>query len=100
MTITLPPETEAKLFEAARREGLDADSLANALLEEALERKSREFSDNVASIQEGLNAVEAGKEKLLSQYIAEQRAGRGLPESWPSSNVISETAPGIVTDTE
>jgi len=40
-------------------------------------------------------AAEAGREKPLAQYLAEQRAKRGLPNAWPSAK-LSETETGVV----
>jgi len=74
MTIILEPETEAKLRETAQREGQDADALANALLAEVLERKAREFAEEVAAIQEGLDAVREGRERPFEEFLAEHRA--------------------------
>jgi len=100
MTITLEPETESKLSEKAKREGRTIDALANDLLAEILEQEAREFAQNVAAIKEGFEAIAAGKEKPLEQYIAEQREKRGLPESWPSSTSVSETTHGVAVASE
>ena len=100
MTITLHPETEAKLCEKAQREGRTVDWLVNALLAGFLEQEAREQLDPVAAIQEGFDAGAAGREKPLEQYVAEQRARRGLPDSWPSRTTISELEPGMVAGSE
>jgi hypothetical protein len=73
MTITLEPETEAKLRETAHREGQALDALANALLAEVLEQKAREFAETVAAIQESLDSVREGRERPFGEFLAEHR---------------------------
>lgn len=75
--ITIEPETEARLREKAQREGQDVDTLANALLAEVLEQKAREFAEEVAAIQEGLDAVREGRERPLEEFLVEHRARYG-----------------------
>src|ERR1041384_5646801 len=100
MTITLKPETEAKLREKAEREGQDANELADALLAAALEWAAREYQEIVTAIQEGMDAAAEGREKHLEQYIAEQTAKRGLPESWPSRTSVTEIVSGITVPSD
>ncbi len=54
MTITLAPQTEAKLKEMASREGRDENALADALLTDVLEAVSRDFEESCAAISESL----------------------------------------------
>lgn len=74
MSIILQPETEEKLRLTAQREGQDADTLASALLAEVLEKKAREFAENVAAIQEGFNALHEGRERPFDEFLAEHSA--------------------------
>ena len=78
MTITLPPETETTLREQANREGLDVDTFANALLVEALEQKARDYAEAVRAIQEGLDAVQQGRERPFEEFLAEHQARYGV----------------------
>lgn len=45
MTITLRPEVETRLQEAARREGIEPDEYANKLLEKALPHRNQSTID-------------------------------------------------------
>lgn len=74
MSITLEPETEAKLHETAAREGQGVDTLANALLAEILQQRERAFAEDVAAIQEGFDAVHQGRERPFEEFLAEHRA--------------------------
>ena len=51
--------------------------------------------DVKTAIQAAQEAGAAGREKTLEQYLAEQRVKRGLPESWPPSETVTEVAPGV-----
>jgi predicted transcriptional regulator len=95
MTIVLKPATEARLKEKAQREGRDPNTLADALLADVLEQEAYTLAE-AAAIQEGLDAIAAGRVKPLEQYLAEQRAKRGLPDTWPDSIPVKEVAPGII----
>ncbi len=95
MTITLKPSTEAMLLEKARLEGQDLDTLVDALLAGTLEAQAREDEETAAAVSKAMAAAEAGREKPLAQYLAEQRAKRGLPDTWPSAK-LSETESDVV----
>ncbi len=95
MTITLKPTTEAMLREKARLNGQDLDTLVDALIVEALTTEAREQRETAAAIQTAMEAVAAGREKPIEQYLAEQRAKRGLPDTWPSASLI-QTDEGMV----
>lgn len=49
MTITLTPQTEAKLLEKARREGQDPDALANDVLSDFLDAKPEQINSHSAA---------------------------------------------------
>ena len=97
MTITLDPETEAKLREKADREGQEPDVVAKMLLADVLEADARKHQESVAAIRE---ALESGPGKPIEQYVAEQRAKHGYPDSWPPRGVVEETDPGVFVDKE
>lgn len=95
MTITLKPSTEALLLEKARQNGQDLETLVDALLAGSLEAQKREAEEIAAAVRNATAAAEAGREKPLAQYLAEQRAKRGLPDTWPSARLI-ESETGVV----
>ncbi len=79
MTIILTPATEARRRKEAKRDGQDVNALMNALLAEALTADPDELSDEEvpevrAGIRRGLDAVNAGRERLLTDYAAEVQA--------------------------
>lgn len=95
MTITLKPKTEALLREKAQQDGQDLDTLVDTLLAGSLEAQAQEDEEAAAAVGRAMAAAEAGQEKPLAQYLAEQRAKRGLPDTWPSAK-LSETETGAV----
>ena len=96
MTITLKPSTEALLLEKARQEGQDLDTPVDKILADSLEAQKRETEEITAAVRNAIAAAEAGREKPLAQYLAEQRAKRGLPDSWPSAKLVeSETSVAV-----
>ena len=95
MTITLKPKTEALLREKAQQDGQDLDTLVDMLLADRLEAQAREDEETGAAVSNAMAAAEAGREKPLAQYLAEQRLKRGLPDSWPSAK-LTETEDGVV----
>lgn len=74
MTITITPETEAKLREMAAREGQDMNTIVDALLASAIEWKSLERAEAIAGIQRGLEASAAGRVRPAAEVFAEMRA--------------------------
>ena len=95
MTVTLKPKTEALLREKAQQDGQDLDTLVDMLLADRLEAQAREDEETGAAVSNAMAAAEAGREKPMAQYLAEQRAKRGLPNAWPSAK-LSETETGVV----
>lgn len=79
MAIVLKPETEEKLRQTAQREGQDVDILADALLAEVLAQREREFTEDVAAVQEAWTAVREGRERPFEEFFAEHR--RRYPDS-------------------
>lgn len=70
MTITLAPQTEAKLKELATREGRDENALADALLAEVLEEANRDFEEACAAVSESL-AGDPKHDASLEEYRAQ-----------------------------
>ncbi len=77
--IPIAPEVEARLREKAQRVGLDVNVVADALLAFALERDARAQAEEVAAIQKGIEAVDAGRVRPFAEFAAEMRARYGLP---------------------
>ncbi len=84
MAITLTPETEARLRERAERDGQDADSLADALLADALaddpdDLTDAEIAETRAGIRRGLADCTAGRAKPVAEWAAQIRREFNLP---------------------
>lgn len=92
MTITLNPHIEARLLEKARLAGQDPDTLANDVLADYL---AAEVPVSAADIRA---AIQAKRAKPIEQYIAEQRAKRGLPDTWPSAKLVESEAGVVVAE--
>ncbi len=63
----------------------------------ALEAQARQDEEIATGVRKAMGAAEAGREKPRAQSLAEQRAKRGLPDTWPSAKLI-ETEAGVVVD--
>lgn len=74
MTISLSPETEARLRERAERDGRDVDAVADALLSFALEWEVQDRAEAIAGIQRGIEASEAGRVRPAADVFAQMRA--------------------------
>ena len=79
MTVTLSPQTGALLQEQSGRFGQDTDTLADALLQQALEDAALDYEETCQAIAEGFADIDAGRtvpfEKVRAQWEA-QKAGR------------------------
>ena len=75
MTITLAPQTEAKLKEMATREGREVNALADALLADVVEAADRDFEEACAAISESL-ASDPKQDVSLEEYQARFEAER------------------------
>lgn len=71
MTITLAPQTEAKLKEMAAREGRDENTLADALLAEVLEAANRDHSETLEGVERGRQAYAEGRSRPFSEYVSD-----------------------------
>ncbi len=80
MTITISPQTEAMLQEQSGRFGQDTDTLADSLLQRALEDAARDYEETCEAIAEGLADMEAGRtvsfEEVRAQWEAQKAARR------------------------
>ena len=74
MTISILPETEARLREKAAREGQDVDAVAEALLTMALDSEAREREEAIDGIRRGLADSDAGRVRPAAEVFAEMRA--------------------------
>jgi len=84
MTVTLSPQTEALLQEQAGRFGQDRDTLADALLQQALEDAALDYEETCQAIAEGFADMEAGRtvpfQEVRAQWEAEKaRRPRNTP---------------------
>ncbi len=75
MTITLAPQTEAKLKEMATREGREENALADALLADVLEAANRDFEESCKAISESL-ANDPKQDVSLEEYRAQFESER------------------------
>ncbi len=71
MTITIAPQTEAKLKEMATREGRAENTLADALLAEVLEAANRDHSETLEAIERGRQAYAEGRSRPFSEYVSD-----------------------------
>ncbi len=79
MTITLAPQTEAKLKEIATREGREENALADALLAEVLEAANRDFEESCEAISESLASNpkhDVSLEAYRTQFESEREVRR------------------------
>ncbi len=74
MTITIRPELEKKLRAKASRDGQDLDSVAESLLESALEWEARDREEAIAGIGRGLASSDAGRVRPAADVTADLRA--------------------------
>lgn len=92
MSITLTPETEARLRERAERHGQDANALADSLLADALDDDPDDLTDDEiakirAGIRRGLEAVAQGRERPMAEYAAEVEQRRTARKTEPCERV-------------
>jgi hypothetical protein len=79
MTITLTPETEARLRQRAAGEGQDFDRVADTLLQIALDWEEQDRAVTVEVLQRSLAASDAGRVRPFTQFAEEMRAKYDLP---------------------
>ena len=83
MTITLTPETEARLCEKAARESKDISAVAEELISAALEWEAQDEAEAIEGIRRGLQDAAEGRVRPLEAFLADQRAKYGYPDTWP-----------------
>ena len=81
MTVTLSPHTGALLQEQSGRFGQDTDTLADALLQQALEDAARDYEETCQAIAEGLAQVEAGQTISFEEVRAQWEADKAVRRS-------------------
>lgn len=81
MTVTLSPITEALLQEQAGRFGQDRDTLADSLLQQALEEAARDYEETCQAIAEGLADMEAGRTVPFAEVRAQWEAQKAARRS-------------------
>ena len=79
LIINLPQEAEQRLREKAAREGQDAETVAAAVLIEALGWEAGEPAEAIEGIQRGLDQFAAGRSRPFVEFAEEQRRRHGLP---------------------
>jgi predicted transcriptional regulator len=80
MTVTLSPRTETLLQEQSGRLGQDKHTLADMLLQQALEEAALDYEETCQAIAEGLADMEAGRtvsfEEVRAKWEAQKVARR------------------------
>lgn len=79
LTITLPPELEKRLRERAAREEQDAETIATAVLVDALEWEAQDSAEAIQGIQQGLDDFASGRFRPFNEFAVEQRRKHELP---------------------
>lgn len=92
MAITLTPQIEMRLREKAARDAQDAGALAEALLSILLVDEPETLTENETAeiwtgIRRGDQAAAEGRERPLSEFLAEQRVKHGFSSAWPDNPV-------------
>ena len=80
ITINLPPDAEQRLREKAARQGQDAETVAAAVLIEALEWDAQDRAEAIEGVQRGLEDFQAGRYRSFNEFAAEQRRKYNLPQ--------------------
>ena len=73
MTITLSPETEAKLSQQAKFQGKEISTLAEDYVVTMLEWEERDLQVSLETTTRSLRAAEEGRTKPASEVIAKMR---------------------------
>ena len=74
MTVTLSPQTGALLQEQSGRFGQDTDTLADALLQQALEDAALDYEETCQAIAEGFAVIDAGRTISFEEALARREA--------------------------
>ena len=73
MTITLEPEAETALRKTIQRTGQEPDAVVSHLVLATLTQIEEQRAEEVAAIQEGLDAIDQGRFRPYSEFMAEMR---------------------------
>ncbi len=95
MTITLKPETEARLRERAERDGTDMNAIADALVVAGLEWEAREQAEAAESLRRSLAESDVGKTRVFSEVAAEWRAKYRLPTHLSDEEILAGEVPAV-----
>lgn len=76
MTLTLTPDTEARLRSLAARRGQAPEAIVEALVQYASTEEERELQEAAAGIRAGLEDFAAGRWTALEELEAESRTAR------------------------
>jgi hypothetical protein len=90
MAITLSSKTEAQLRRKAAEEGREADVVADDLLSALLDWEEQDRLETIEGLRRGDRAAAEGRERPLSQFLAEQREKYGFSAEWP---FVTESEP-------
>jgi predicted transcriptional regulator len=86
LIISLSPERRAQLEDYAQRHNLDLIAALDEILgtylekerEHFLKRERQDFEETVASIQQGLEDVKAGRTRPIEEVLEELREKQGM----------------------
>ncbi len=81
VTIQLSVAAERRLEARAKRQGIDSESVAASVLEQALAWEDEDYEDAVAGIQRGLDDFESGRFRKFEEFAGEQRQKCNLPKA-------------------
>jgi predicted transcriptional regulator len=89
MTITLKPETEARLRERAAREGVDVSAIADEIVLAGLEWGEREHAEAVDGLRHSLAESDSGRVRRFSEVAAEWRVKYNLPAHLSDDEILA-----------
>ena len=78
VTIELSPAGERRLKAKAERQGVDRESVASTVLEQALALEDEDYEQAVAGIQRGLDDFSHGRYRSFAEFAEEQRQKYGI----------------------
>lgn len=90
MTITLKPETEARLRERAERDGSDMNAIADSLVAAGLEWEARDQAEAAESLRLALAQSDAGRVRPFLDVAAEWRAKYQLPVHLSDEQIFAD----------
>jgi hypothetical protein len=85
MVIVLTPQTEARLCEKARRDGIDLDSLAETLIASSLDWEGQDRAVAAGGIKAALKDGLEAKVKSFAAFQTDMRTKYGFSDRWPEA---------------